>query len=160
MMLLLGFNNDLYWSSCRDIGNHNYSSKYGEQLLQLPVHVVDRGGPNLLGRDWLGKFKINVANVCTFMASDKLNQVINTHSQVFEEGLDTLNNVKINLAIDPSVPPKFYKAISIPFALKENVELELQRLEELGIISPVIHSEWVAPLHLFLNIIVMYKSAV
>ena len=66
------------------------------------------------------------------MAPDKLNQVLNTHSQVFEEGLGTLNNVKVNLAIDPSVPPKFHKARSIPFPLKEKVELELQRLEELG----------------------------
>ena len=28
-------------------------AKYGEQLLQLPIHVVNREGPNLLGRDWL-----------------------------------------------------------------------------------------------------------
>ena len=80
------------------------------------------------------------------MAPDKLNQVLNTHSQVFEEGLGTLNNVKVNLAVDPSVPSKFHKARSILFALKEKVELELQRLEELGIISPVTHSEWAAPI--------------
>ena len=34
-------------------------AKYGEQLLQLPVHVVEGDRPNLLGRDWLGKLKIN-----------------------------------------------------------------------------------------------------
>ena len=130
------------------LGTTTVHAKYGEQLLQLPVYVVDGGGPNLLGRDWLGKFKIKLTNVCTLMAPDKLNQVLNTHSQVFEEGLGTLNNVKVNLAIDPSVPPKFHKARSIPFALKEKVELELQRLEELGIISPVTHSEWAAPLYL------------
>ena len=128
------------------LGTTTVQAKYDEQLLQLPVHVVDGGGPNLLGRDWLGKFKINVTNVCTLMAPDKLNQVLNTHSQVFEEGLGTLNNVKVNLAIDPSVPPKFHKARSFPFALKEKVELKLQRLEELGIISPVTHSEWAAPI--------------
>ena len=71
---------------------------------------------------------------------------IPTHSQVFEEGLGTLNNVMVNLAIDPSVPLKFHKARSIPFALKEKVELEIQRLEELGIISLVTHSEWAAPI--------------
>ena len=26
-------------------------AKYGEHLLQLPVHVIDGDGPNLLGRD-------------------------------------------------------------------------------------------------------------
>ena len=47
------------------LGTTTVQAKYGEQLLQLPVHVVDEGGSNLLGRDWLGKFEINLANVCT-----------------------------------------------------------------------------------------------
>ena len=55
------------------LGTTTVQAKYGEQLLQLPVHVVDGGGPNLLGRDWLGKFKSNLANVRTLMAPDKLN---------------------------------------------------------------------------------------
>ena len=41
------------------LGTTTVHIKYGEQLLQLPVHVIDGGGPNLLGRDWLGKFKNN-----------------------------------------------------------------------------------------------------
>ena len=57
-----------------------------------------------------------------------------------------LNDVKVTLAIDHTVPPKFHKARSIPFALKEKVELELQKLEQLGIISPITHSEWAAPI--------------
>ena len=52
------------------LGTTTVQAKYGEQLLQLPVHVVNREETNLLGRDWLGKF---LANVCTLMASDKLN---------------------------------------------------------------------------------------
>ena len=80
------------------------------------------------------------------MAPDKLNLVLNKHSQVFEEGLGTLNDGKVTSAIDHTVPPKFHKARSIPFALKEKVELELQKLEELGIISPITHSEWAAPI--------------
>ena len=65
---------------------------------------MDGGRPNLLGSDWLGKFKSNnyLANVCNLMAPDKLNQVLITHSQVLEEGVGTLNNVKVNLAIEYS----------------------------------------------------------
>ena len=77
------------------------------------------------------------------MASDELNQVLSTRSQVFEEGIGTLNNAKANLATNLSVPPK---ARSILFALKEKVELELQRLEKLGIISSDTHSGWEAPI--------------
>ena len=52
----------------------------------------------------------------------------------------------MTLAIDHTVPPKFHKARSIPFALKEKVGLELQKLEELGIISAITHSERAAPI--------------
>jgi len=52
--------------------------------------VVAEQGPNLLGRDWLSKFKINLANLYTLVAPDKLDQVLNKHSQVFQEGPDTL----------------------------------------------------------------------
>ena len=37
------------------LGTVTIQAKYGEQLLQLPVHVVEGDGPILLGRDWLGK---------------------------------------------------------------------------------------------------------
>ena len=103
---------------------------------------------NLLGRDWLGRLKISfiLANVYNLVALDKLDQVLNKHSHVFEEGLGKLMNVKVKLSTDPTVTPKFHKARSLPFALKEKVEAELQRLEEQGIISPVTYSDWEAPI--------------
>jgi len=52
--------------------------------------VVSKQGPNLLKKDWLSKFKINLANLYTLVAPDKLDQVLNKHFQVFQEGLGTL----------------------------------------------------------------------
>ena len=52
--------------------------------------MVDGEGPNLLGRDWLGKF---LANIYTLVTPDKLDQDLKKHFHVFEEGLGTLNNV-------------------------------------------------------------------
>ena len=80
------------------------------------------------------------------MAPDKLDQVLNKHFDVFEEELGTLNNLKVKLAVDPTVTPKSHKARSIPFALKEKVELELQRLEDQAIFPPITHSDWAAPI--------------
>ena len=128
------------------LGMATVQAKYGEQLLQLPVHVVEGDRPNLLGRDWMGKLKINLANVYNLVAPDKLDQVLSKHSHVFQEGLGKLMNVKVKLSIDPTVTPKFHKARSLPFALKEKVEAELQRLKEQGNISPVTYSDWAAPI--------------
>ena len=49
------------------------------------------------------------------------------------------------LHTDSQVSPKFFKARSVPLALKDKVE-ELERLQRAGIISPVQFSKWAAPI--------------
>ena len=56
-----------------------------------------------------------------------------------------MKGVKVKLQTKPDVAPQFFKARTIPLALREKVETELERLEGLGIIIPVQHSEWAAP---------------
>ena len=62
--------------------------------------------------------------------------------------LGTLQGSKACIYIDPSIPPKFCKARSLPYAMKAKVEqfLELQKLEAQGIILPVKYSKWDAPI--------------
>ena len=54
--------------------------------------------------------------------------------------------VQITLQVESKVKPKFLKPKSVPFALKDKVEQELNNLEQRGIISPVKHSSWAAPI--------------
>ena len=42
--------------------------------------------------------------------------------------------------------PKFFRPRPIPFALREPVEQELNRLEQEGILKKVVHSNWAAPI--------------
>ena len=46
------------------------------------------------------------------------------------------------MAVNLSVTVRFHEARSIPSALKEKVEQELQKLEDQGIISAVTYSHW------------------
>jgi len=72
--------------------------------------VVDGQGPNLLGRDWLGKFKLSeLSNIHTLMALSKLDEVLDRCASIFEERLGTLRDLKVRLQVNPSVQPKFYK---------------------------------------------------
>ena len=64
---------------------------------------------------------------------------------VFTEGLGTFTGTKFSLQVDPQSIPKFFKARIIPFFLKDKVDAKLARLQSLGIITPVKHSSWGAP---------------
>ena len=54
--------------------------------------------------------------------------------------------LKARIYVDQAADPKCIKARAAPYALRTNVELELERLELEGIISPVEFSEWAAPI--------------
>ena len=127
------------------LGSTTVEVKYGEKCIHLTVYVVEEKGPNLLGIDWLSKLNFNQLDIHTIVAPSKLDKVLDKHALLFKDGLSMLTDVKVKLQVDQSVPPKFFKA-SIPFALKGKVEAELESLEAAGIISPVSHSDWAAPI--------------
>ena len=53
---------------------------------------------------------------------------------------------KARLTVKPETKPIFFRPRSIPFAIKEAVEKELDQLETEGIIEKVASSEWAAPI--------------
>ena len=50
-----------------------------------------------------------------------------------------------SLTVKENAASKFHQARPVPLALKDKVENELQDLQDKGIISPVQHSAWAAP---------------
>ena len=48
--------------------------------------------------------------------------------------------------MEPSAQPRFCKARTVPYALKEKIEKELDRLVKQGVIEPISFSEWAAPI--------------
>ena len=65
---------------------------------------------------------------------------------VFDGSLGCLKDTKVTLHVNDKVKPKFLKPRPVPFLLREKVEKELDRLQSLGIITPVQQSEWAAPI--------------
>ena len=51
------------------------------------------------------------------------------NQDVFKEGLETLNCTKAKIYVDPKAQPKYLKSRPVPYALKEKVEEELERLQ-------------------------------
>ena len=57
-----------------------------------------------------------------------------------------MSSHKATLQVQPEATSKFHKARPVPFAIKEAVGAELDRLECEGILKKVDHSVWAAPI--------------
>ena len=78
--------------------------------------------------------------------SDSLQKVLDQYSAVFQEGLGTLKGFKAKIYVKPNAQPRFHRARSVPYAIRDMVEKELTRLQEEGTIEPVEVAEWAAPI--------------
>ena len=75
-----------------------------------------------------------------------LQDVLDEHVEVFEDKLGCLKGIKAQIHVGPNAKPVFYRARSIPFALRAKVEKELYRLHAEGIMQPTQFSDWAAPI--------------
>ena len=121
---------------------------HGEKQYELYVLVVDGEGPDLLGRDWMDVLKItfSVGEVHTVKQESSLQEILAKHSSLFTAELGCLKGMEVKLNVNPNATPRFFKARTVPLALKEKVEKELDKLQSMEIISPVQFSTWAAPI--------------
>ena len=126
------------------VGQISVVVKHLEQKRQLRLLVVRGEGPSLLGCDWLQV--LNVAldklNVLRNDTSCSLQSVLSKYPELFCDGWA----LSVKLRVDSSCRPFFFKPCSGPFALRERVETELDRLQKAGVIQPVQFSAWAAPI--------------
>ena len=130
------------------LGRAEVEVRYGGQVLEgLGLVVVGGGGPSLLGRDWLGRLRLDWREVRSLRdASDSLDRLLARHSELFKDELGTIKGVTAKLYISPDAQPRFHRARSIPYALRSRVDQALQRLVSEGTLEPVRFSEWAAPI--------------
>ena len=64
----------------------------------------------------------------------------------FVPKLGTIKGAQAKINVIPNSKPKFMKARTVPFAMKEAVELEIGRMENEGILKSVPFSEWARPI--------------
>ena len=72
--------------------------------------------------------------------------MLKRYDEVFQDELGTMKTIKAKLKLKENATPKFHRPRTVPFALKEAVEQELNRLEKKGILKRVDHSDWAAPI--------------
>ena len=126
------------------LGEISVQVEHGGQTKQLTLIIVEGEGQTLLGRDWFRALEIDLKHVLN-VTTNRLEEILEQHKSIFKEELGTVKTHHAALQIRES-QPKFHKARPVPFAIKETVGAELDRLESEGIIQKVSHSDWAAPI--------------
>ena len=107
-------------------------------------------GPHyILGRDWLQVIRLDWKNLGVARIQEQslsLDLILGKHSEVFREEVGTMHDFKAAVVVRAGTKPKFCRARSVPYALKEPIERELACLESEGVIERVPHSDWAAPI--------------
>ena len=125
------------------VGVLNATVCYEQQTVTLPLLVVEGVGASLLGHNWLEKIQLNWT-VIHNMNIDQLQAVLDKYTEVFKPGVGTLKDYKTHIFIDPTVPPKFCKARPVPYAMRQLVDTQLDKLVQENILTPIKHADWVA----------------
>ena len=75
--------------------------------------------------------------------SHPVDTLVTKYSKLFDAGHGKVNNFKATLALQPGAKPVYKKTRAMPY---EQVEAELDRLEQQGIIKKVERSSWASPI--------------
>ena len=113
------------------LGTINVDVTFKEQLQNLRLVIVAGEGPSLMGRE----LYFNQAN--NNNDSFSLQVLLNKYGSVFRDGLGTVQGMKAKIHVKEQAQPQFYQARTVPYAIREKVEADLDRLEQEGIIEPV-----------------------
>ncbi|XP_064108109.1 uncharacterized protein K02A2.6-like [Macrobrachium nipponense] len=76
--------------------------------------------------------------------TSKLEELLRKYGDVFDGELGTTKNIKAHIRVRKDAKPIFYKARTVPYAIKDAVNAELKRLELEGVIEKADYSEWAA----------------
>lgn len=105
--------------------------------------VETPSGSSLLGRDWLAALNIPLQELLVMqtVSDTNLQSILNSHKELFKDELGLLRGVKTKLYVHDSCKPCFFKPRTVPYAIREKVEVELDRLEKAGVIEKVRFSD-------------------
>ena len=132
------------------VGETTVHVQYQTQQVNLPIVVTKGKGLALMGRDWLSKLKLDWHQISNIQQANppkpKLEDIVQQFPKLFDGKLGTINGFTAELKVKENAPPQYFKPRTVPYALRDKVEAEIQRLEREGVLKKVESSDWATPI--------------
>lgn len=136
-------------SKIRTLGFVDLCCHLGAKRFTLPFFIINENVLPLLGLNaslqmGLVSLSKEVHQVSSSTVPDFTQQIKSEYSDLFADELGKLP-VTYSMTLDPEVRPVVRSAHRIPVAMKDRVKAELDRMQDLGVITPVSEpTDWVS----------------
>ncbi|KFD47113.1 hypothetical protein M513_12023, partial [Trichuris suis] len=127
------------------LGTASVLVEYGTYHGRLMVLVVKGQRCSLLGRNWFKPLGIRLAGVYQ-LNSGPIEALLDEYCDLFSENISAVKVPPVTLHIDEKVAPIQMSARKVPFALRDRISEELDRLVRQGILEPVEYTDWATPI--------------
>ena len=108
----------------------------------MPLIVAESKGPALLGRNWLAKIQVDWKFIKSLRGNKPIDSLIQKYSCLFDGQLGKVRDISVKLELKDGANPRFFKPRSVPYAVREPIKEELDRLVNEGILRRIEYSEW------------------
>ncbi|KRZ01526.1 Uncharacterized protein T4B_8617, partial [Trichinella pseudospiralis] len=127
-------------------GSCSVNVPYGNIHRTLALIVAKGHCPNVLRLNWFESLGILSGVHRLTSTPPQISEVLRKYRSVFTEELGMYVGKPVSLDLDPNVTPICMKARKVPFALREKIDAELDKLVEQGVLEPVDHPVWSTPI--------------
>ena len=105
---------------------------------------------DLFGIDWITRFKLwdlPINAICSAVRTPagNIKDVQSLFPDIFDDQLGLCTKTTIELRVKSDATPVFRPKRTVSYAKIPTIDEELQRLQQLGIITPTEYSDWAAP---------------
>ncbi len=125
---------------------------YQNKTYMLPIVIANyEGKPTLLGKNWLAHIKLDWGRIFSVRSSEQSNarrqleELLSKYKSIFEDSYEGMKGFEAHITLKEGVRPVFVKPRKVPYALKEAVETELEKLERHGVIEKTERAMWASP---------------
>ncbi|XP_031357014.1 uncharacterized protein K02A2.6-like isoform X2 [Photinus pyralis] len=115
----------------------------GSRRSTLPLIITEGNRPSLLGRNWFQELGLTVSGVSHV---DGTPNYAREYPEVFCGNLGAYRGPPVSFSVDASVKPILLRARKVPFALKDKIERELDKLISQGVLEPISYPRWGTPI--------------
>ncbi|XP_060881536.1 uncharacterized protein K02A2.6-like [Metopolophium dirhodum] len=128
------------------MGYLKVSVKFHGKIEVLNLYIIKEGGPPIVGRDWIENLSLPIKGEVYSLSSKTERNIFEDFPSVFGDVLGCYKPKVFKLFLkDENIKPIFCKPRVLPFALKDKVSLEIDRLVSEKLLIPLESSEWATP---------------